>query len=65
MKGGATKRKRTQGLISLRELFESVKLKTVIDRCYSLEQTIDAHRYVDTGQKRGHVVIALDQNVQA
>jgi NADPH:quinone reductase-like Zn-dependent oxidoreductase len=43
----------------LRGYLASGKLKPVIDRTYPLEQIVDAHRYVDTGRKRGNVVITL------
>jgi NADPH:quinone reductase-like Zn-dependent oxidoreductase len=53
-------KQRKENLIFLRELIEAGKIHPVIDRCYPLAQTAEAHRYVDTGQKKGHVVITVD-----
>jgi NADPH:quinone reductase-like Zn-dependent oxidoreductase len=44
----------------LGQLIEAGQYRAVIDRCYPLEQVIDATRYVETEQKTGNVVLTVD-----
>lgn len=55
--GVASGGRHAQGL--LKGLLETGQIRTVIDRCYSLDQIAEAHRYVEAGHKRGNVVIDL------
>ncbi len=50
---------RAADLRLLAELAQAGKFKPLIDRCYPLEEIVAAHRYVDTGRKRGNVAITV------
>jgi NADPH:quinone reductase-like Zn-dependent oxidoreductase len=52
---------RAEDLRFLAGLAEAGEFRPVIDRRYPFEQIAEAHRYVDTGRKKGNVVITLEQ----
>jgi NADPH:quinone reductase-like Zn-dependent oxidoreductase len=43
----------------VRTLIEAGKIRAVIDRIYPMEKITEAHTYVETGRKKGNVVITI------
>ena len=43
----------------LKQLFDNKELNANIDKTYLLSEIIEAHRYVDTGRKKGNVVVRM------
>jgi NADPH:quinone reductase-like Zn-dependent oxidoreductase len=54
-----TEREGREGLSDLLQLVAAGELQVPIDRSYPLDAIADAHRYAETGQKKGHIVIAV------
>jgi NADPH:quinone reductase-like Zn-dependent oxidoreductase len=48
-------------LLFIKELIEAGRYRAVIDRCYPLEEVIEAARYVETEQKTGNVVLTVNR----
>ena len=50
-----------QQLQLLKELFEKGEFKATIDKTFPMDKIVDAHKYVDTGRKKGNVVLKISQ----
>lgn len=57
--GMRKKEQRMRDLIQIRDMLASKKLTTIIDRVYPIDQIQEAHSYVDSGRKRGNVILSI------
>ena len=58
--GGVSAKQSQNDLVSIKELFEAGKVKSVIDRRYPLSEAAEALRYLGEGHARGKIVITLE-----
>jgi len=58
--GGGMAIEKKEYLLIFKELAEAEVIKPVIDKSFPFEEITEAHRYTDTGRKRGNVVITMD-----
>ena len=56
----ATANESKENLIYIKKLIEDGKLKPIIDKSFSIMKISDAHEYVESGRKKGNVIVIND-----
>ncbi len=54
-----------KSVLFIKEVIEAGKFRAVVDRCYPLEEVIEATRYVETQQKTGNVVLTINGSAKS
>jgi len=57
--GGGAACEKKENLLFLMKLIESGDLRPVLDKSFTIEQMVEAHRYVETGQKKGNIALMI------
>lgn len=57
--GGGAECEKKENFLLIKELIEANKLKVVLDKSFPFEQMVDAHRYAESGSKRGSIAVRV------
>ena len=52
---------RAEDLEHIKELVESGHIKTIVDKRYPMDKAVDAHRYIESGESKGNVIISIGE----
>ena len=47
-------------LLELMEMYRNREIRMVMDRTYAMNEVVQAHQYVDSGRKRGNIVLSME-----
>lgn len=48
-----------EDILLIKELIEKGKIKSIVDKSFPMEQAAEAHRYYESGDRKGEVTITL------